>query len=56
MVSRWMSVCLSVCLSVVRPSVSFSFPDNNLSKRQWIFTKFGLCIDIMEILYGIANG
>ena len=24
----------------------FSFPDNNLSKCQWIFTKLGMCIDI----------
>ena len=27
----------------------FSFPDDNLSKRQWIFTKLGMCIDIVEI-------
>ena len=42
--------------SVVRPSVHFSFPDNNLSKHQWIFTKLGMCIDIVEIWFGIANG
>ena len=46
----------SVCPSVVRPSVRFSFPDDNLSKHQWIFTKLGMCIDIVEIWYGIANG
>ena len=34
----------------------FSFPDDNLSKRQWIFTKLGMCIDIMEIWFGSANG
>ena len=34
----------------------FSFPDDNLSKRQWIFTKLGICIDIVEIWIGIANG
>ena len=34
----------------------FSFPDDNLSKRQWIFTKLGTCIDIVEIWIGIANG
>ena len=28
----------------------FSFPDNNLSKYHWIFTKLSLCIDIVEIL------
>ena len=41
--------------SSVRPSV-FSFPDNNLCKYQWIFTKLGVYIDIIEIWYGIANG
>ena len=56
MVSRWTFVCLSVCLSIVHPSVRFSFLDDNLSKHQWIFTKSGVCIDIMEIWYGIANG
>ena len=40
----------------VRPSVRFSFPDDNLSKYQWIFTKLGMCIDIVEIWFGIANG
>ena len=50
-------VCPSVCPSVVCPSVSFfSFPDDNLSKHQWIFTKLGMCIDIVEIWFGIANG
>ena len=48
MVSRWSSV---------RPSsVRFSFSDDNLSKHQWIFTKLGMCIDIVEIWFGIANG
>ena len=42
--------------SVVRLSVHFSFPDDNLSKHQWIFTKLGMCIDIVEIWFGIANG
>ena len=50
------SVRLSVLPSVVRPSVRFSFPDDNLSKRQWIFTKLGMCIDIVGIWFGIANG
>ena len=64
MVSRWSSVSQSVCPSVcplyvrpsVRPSVHFSFPDDNLSKYQWIFSKLGMCIDIVEIWFGIANG
>ena len=34
----------------------FSFPDDNFSKHQWIFTKLGMCIDIVEIWIGIANG
>ena len=34
----------------------FSFPDDNFSKCQWIFTKLGMWIDIVEIWYGIANG
>ena len=34
----------------------FPFLDNNFSKFQWIFTKFGICIDIVEIWFGIANG
>ena len=33
----------------------FSFPDN-LSTHQWIFTKIGFCIDIVEVCFGIANG
>ena len=54
MVSRRTSVCVRP--SVVRPSVRFSFPDDKLSRRQWIFTKLGMCIDIVEIWFGIANG
>ena len=38
------------------PSVRFSSPDDNLSKHQWIFTEFGMCIDIVKIWFGIANG
>ena len=33
----------------------FSFSDDNLSKYQWIVTKLGMCIDIVEIRLGIAN-
>ena len=51
MVSRWSSVCPSVCLTV-----RFSFSDDNLSKHQWIFTKLGICIDIEELWFGIVNG
>ena len=34
----------------------FSFLDKNFSKSQWIFTKLGMCIDIVAICFGIANG
>ena len=40
----------------VHPSVSHSFPDDNLSKHQWIYTKLGMCIDIVDIWFEIANG
>ena len=33
----------------------FSFLDDTLSKYQWTFTKLRLCIDIVEIKFGIAN-
>ena len=50
MVRRWPSVCPSIRSSVV------SFPDDNLSKCQWIFTKLGVSIDIVEFWFGTANG
>ena len=34
----------------------FLFPDDNLSKHQRIFTKLAMCIDIVEICFGNANG
>ena len=37
-----------------RPTSIFFFPDDN--EYQSIFTKLGMCIDIMEIWFGIANG
>ena len=49
-------VCPSVSHTSVHPFVSFLFPDDNLSKPQWIFTKLGVCIDTVEICFGIANG
>ena len=56
MVLRWTSVCLSISCTSVHPSVHFSFPDDNLSKHQRTFTKLGMCSDIVEICFGIANG
>ena len=51
-----MSIHPSIHLTVVHPSVRILFLDDNLSKHQWIFTKLGMCIDIVEIGFGIANG
>ena len=48
-------VRLSVCPSVVLPSV-LSFPDDNFSKYQCIFTKLGVCIDIVKIVFGLLKG
>ena len=42
-------------LSACNTSV-FYFQDNNLSKLQWIFTKFDTCIDIVEICLGLLIG
>ena len=60
MVSHLTSVCLSIGRSIsrmsVHQSICISFPDDNLSKHQWIFTKHGMCIDIVEIWFEIANG
>ena len=53
------SVCAaihpSVCQSVCRPS-AFCFPEDNLHKFKLIFTKLGMCIDIVEIWFRIAYG
>ena len=42
-------------LSAFHTSV-FSFLDNCLCKHQSIFTKLGMCMDIMKIWFGTANG
>ena len=31
-------------------------PDDNFCKYQWIFTKLGMCIDIVEIWFKIVMG
>ena len=36
------------CLSAPDTSVC-SFQDDNFSKYQWIFTKLGMCIDIVKV-------
>ena len=52
-VSLWLSasVCMSVC-----PASVFLFLEVNLSMYQWVVTKLGICIDIVEIWCWIANG
>ena len=47
---------LDVRVSVRRSYVRFLFPDDNLSKYQWLFTKLGMCIDIVDVWFGIAMG
>ena len=39
---------MSVHRSVSSMSNRILFPDDNLSKHQWNFTKLGMCIDILE--------
>ena len=39
-----------------RNTSDFSFPDDNLSKYQWTFTKLGVCIGVVEPWFGITNG
>ena len=39
-----------------RDTSDFSFPDDSVSKYQRIFTKLGMCINIVDIWFGIANG
>ena len=53
--SMCMSACPSVCHTSIHPSV-YLFPGDNLSECQWIFTKLGMCIDIVKILFGMLMG
>ena len=34
----------------------FLILEDNFSKYQWIFTNLGMCIDIVEICFGVSNG
>ena len=53
------SFTLVIHLSVIHSSVICQsiilFLEDNLSKYQWILTKLGMCIYIVEIWFGIAN-
>ena len=46
--------CLYLTKLYARNTSVFYFQDN-LSKSQWIFTKFGVYIDIIEICFEIAH-
>ena len=41
-------------LSACDPSI-LSFLEYNFSKYQWIFSKPGMCIDIVDVCFGTAN-
>ena len=49
-------VCIFLTELPANDTTIFLFPNENLSKCQWIFTKLSMCIDIMEIWFGITNG
>ena len=49
---KFRQIFMELC---ARDTPIFSFPDDNLS-NQWIFTKLGMGIDIVEIWFGIAYG
>ena len=51
-----LDIRVAVNPSISRTSIPILFLDDNLNKHQWIFTKLGMCIDVMEIWFGIANG
>ena len=61
-------LCVDICFGIANGQISsiltelsacntsaFHFQDNNFSKSQWIFTKFDICIDIVEICFGIVH-
>ena len=53
MASCWLSVCLSIHPSVVCPSICIFV--SGRYKCQWIFTKLGMCIDIVKNWFRFAN-
>ena len=52
LMGKFRQIMTVICLG----HAPFSFPGDNLSKLQCNFTKLGMCIDIVEICFGIANG
>ena len=58
-VAGYYGFTLDIHVSIRQPSVHpsvFRFRMITWVKHQWIFTKLGLCIDIVEIWFGIFNG
>ena len=60
-VDKWFGIADEQILSILTELSAcdtsvFSFLDDNFSKYQWIFTKLGMCSDIVEICSRIANG
>ena len=47
--------CLFLTELSAHNTSEFYFQNNNLSKSQWIVTKFDMCSDIVEISFGIAH-
>ena len=45
-----------VFLTSYLPRTCPFFMDDSLSKCQWLFTKLAMCIDILQISFGMANG
>ena len=54
-VAGYYGIMLVVPVSSITYPAVLSFPDDDLSKCLWIFTKLGVCIDIVQIWLGIAN-
>ena len=49
-IANWQILLIFADLSARHTSI-FSFLKVNLSEYQWIFTKLGMCIDILEIWF-----
>ena len=48
--------CLFLTEVSARHTSIVSFPGDDLRKYQWIFTELDMCIDMVEICFGNANG
>ena len=52
---QWFMLDMSICMSVHLSSIHSYFGFYMISKFQCIFTKLGMCIDIVGKWFGIAN-